>query len=63
MRSVMGSLRRFPKYLAHAMRKCGRGIVRQRGIVVFYDDVIVGEQTADLMVEDRVIVDPSGPAR
>ena len=29
--------------LAHEMRKCGLGAVQQRGIVVFYDDVIVGE--------------------
>ncbi len=27
------------------------------GIVVFYDDVIVGEYTADLLVEDQVIVE------
>ena len=29
--------------LAREMRKCGLGVVQQRGIVVFYDDVIVGE--------------------
>jgi hypothetical protein len=27
------------------------------GIVVFYDDITVGEYTADLMVEDEVVVD------
>jgi GxxExxY protein len=43
--------------LAHEMRKCGLGAVQQRGIVVFYDDVIVGEFTADLLVEDQVIVE------
>ncbi len=43
--------------LAHEMRKCGLGVVQQRGIVVFYDDVIVGEYTADLLVEDQVIVE------
>ena len=43
--------------LAHEMRKCGLGAVQQRGIVVFYDDVIVGEYTADLLVEDQVIVE------
>ena len=43
--------------LAHEMRKSGLGVVQQRGIVVFYDDVIVGEYTADLMVEDQVIVE------
>jgi GxxExxY protein len=43
--------------LAHEMRKCGLGVVQQRGTVVFYDDVIVGEFTADLLVEDQVIVE------
>jgi GxxExxY protein len=43
--------------LAYEMRKCGLGVVQQRGIVVFYDDVIVGEFTADLLVEDQVIVE------
>jgi GxxExxY protein len=39
------------------MRKCGLGAVQQRGIVVLYDDVIVGEFTADLLVEDQVVVE------
>jgi GxxExxY protein len=43
--------------LAHEMRKSGLGVVQQRGIVVFYDDVIVGEYTADLIAEDKVIVE------
>ncbi|WP_428483830.1 GxxExxY protein [Rhodopila sp.] len=43
--------------LAHEMRRCGLGVVQQRGIVVFYDDVIVGEYAADLLVEDQVIVE------
>ena len=43
--------------LAHEMRKAGLGVVQQRGIVVFYDDVVVGEYTADLIVEDAVIVE------
>jgi GxxExxY protein len=43
--------------LAHEMRKSGLGVVQQREIVVFYDDVIVGEYTADLIVEDQVIVE------
>ena len=43
--------------LAREMRKRGLGAVQQRGIVVFYDDVIVGEFTADLLVEDQVIVE------
>jgi GxxExxY protein len=43
--------------LAHEVRKCGLGVVQQRGIVVFYDGLIVGEYTADLLVEDQVIVE------
>ena len=46
--------------VAHEMRKSGLGVVQQRGIVVFYDDVIVGEYTADLIVEDQVIVERKG---
>jgi GxxExxY protein len=43
--------------LAHEMRKCGLGAVQQRGIVVFYDGVIVGEFTTYLLVESQVIVE------
>jgi GxxExxY protein len=43
--------------LAHELRKCGLGVVQQRGIVVIYDGIIVGEFTADLLVEDQVIVE------
>jgi GxxExxY protein len=39
------------------MRKSGLGVVQQRGIVAFYDDMLVGEYSADLIVEDQVIVD------
>jgi GxxExxY protein len=39
------------------MRKSGLGAIQQRGIVVLYDNVIVGELTADLLVEDQVIVE------
>jgi PD-(D/E)XK nuclease superfamily len=31
-------------------------VFQQRGIVVFYHDVIIGEYTADLLVEDKVIL-------
>jgi GxxExxY protein len=43
--------------LAHEMRKCGLNVVQQRKIIVLYDDVIVGEFTADLLVEDQVIIE------
>jgi GxxExxY protein len=40
------------------MPKSGIGVVQQRGLVVFYDDVIVGEYAADLLVKDQTIVEP-----
>ncbi len=43
--------------LTYEVRKSGLGVVQRRGIVVLYDDVIVGEYAADLMVEDQVIVE------
>ncbi|WP_158931738.1 GxxExxY protein [Acidisphaera sp. S103] len=43
--------------LAHDIRKSGLGVVQQRGTVVFYDDVIVDEHTAGLIVEDQVIIE------
>ena len=39
------------------MQKSGLGVVQQRGIVVLCGDAIVGEITADLLVEDQVIVE------
>lgn len=47
---------------AHEMGKSGPGVVQRRGPVVFYDGVIVGEYTADLIVEDQIIVDPERAA-
>jgi GxxExxY protein len=39
--------------LAHELRKSVLATVEQRGIVVFYDGGIVGEYTADLLVQDQ----------
>jgi GxxExxY protein len=39
------------------MRKSGPGVVRHRVSVVLYDGMIVGGYTADLTVEDEVIVE------
>jgi GxxExxY protein len=41
--------------LAHEMS--GLGVVQQRGVVVLYDDMIVGDFTAELIVEDQVIIE------
>ena len=58
MRSVMDSLKKSTRTpLPTRCESPGFGVVQQRGIVVFYDDVIVGEYTADLIVEDQVIVE------
>jgi hypothetical protein len=38
------------------MRKSGLGVVRQRGIGLFYDGVGFVDYTADLIVEDQGMV-------
>jgi len=43
--------------LAHELRKAGLGVVQQHGIKVYYDDIVVGEYTADLLVDDAVVVE------
>ena len=43
--------------LAHELRKRGLNVAQQRGISVVYDNVIVGEYTADLLVEDVLLVE------
>jgi GxxExxY protein len=43
--------------LAYELRKNGLRVEQQKGIAVRYDDVIVGEYCADLLVEELVIVE------
>ncbi len=43
--------------LAHELRKAGLTVAQQQGVSVIYDDVIVGEYAADLLVEAAVIVE------
>ena len=43
--------------LAHELRKAGISVAQQYGIKVRYDDIIVGEYTADLLVEGAVVVE------
>ena len=43
--------------LAHELRKAGLVVAQQRGIIVRYDGVIVGEYAVDLLVEDAVLVE------
>lgn len=43
--------------LAHESRKVNLHVSQQHGIVVKYDGIVVGEYAADLLVEDKVIVE------
>ena len=43
--------------LAHQLRKDGMRIEQQKPIKVHYDDVVVGDYFADLIVEAAVIVE------
>ncbi len=43
--------------LAHELRKNGLHIAQQSPIKVIYDDVVVGDYFADLLVENTVIVE------
>lgn len=43
--------------LAHALRKTGLNICQQQAISVIYDNVVVGNYVADILVENEVIVE------
>jgi GxxExxY protein len=43
--------------LSHELRKAGFGVSQQHRIVVRYDGVVVGDYTADLLVEHIVLVE------
>ena len=43
--------------LAHELRKAGVRVAQQHGIAVRYDDIVVGEYIADILVEDAVVVE------
>jgi GxxExxY protein len=43
--------------LAHELRKSGFLVEQQKGIVVHYDGIVVGEYVADLLVEKSVLVE------
>jgi GxxExxY protein len=42
---------------AHELRKAGLTVAQQQGVSVTYDEVIVGEYAADLLVEAAVVVE------
>jgi GxxExxY protein len=43
--------------LAHELHKCGLKVQQQKPIQVYYDEVIVGEYFADLVVENTVLIE------
>jgi GxxExxY protein len=43
--------------LAYEIRKSGLAVAQQCGVVVKYDDVVVGEYATDLLVEDMMLVE------
>ena len=43
--------------LAHEIRKAGLKVQQQQSLTVKYDDVVVGDFAADLLVDDRVLVE------
>jgi GxxExxY protein len=43
--------------LAHELRLAGLTVAQQQGITVIYDNVVVGEYSVDLLVEQTIIVE------
>lgn len=44
--------------LAYKLRKAGLTVQQQYNVAVYYEDVVIGAYTADLLVEDTVLVEP-----
>ncbi|MBK6314360.1 MAG: GxxExxY protein [Blastocatellia bacterium] len=47
----------YERALIHELRKSGLDVERQRSMDVFYDGIVIGTFTADLIVENCVIVE------
>jgi GxxExxY protein len=43
--------------LAHELRKAGLAVSQQKSVAVYYDGMIVGDYTSDLLVQDTVLID------
>jgi GxxExxY protein len=43
--------------LAHEVRKAGLAVAQQRGIIVEYDGIAVGEYAVDLLAEGTILVE------
>jgi len=47
----------YQKALAHELRKAGIGVLCERPLVVMYDGIVVGEFSADMVIEETVLVE------
>ena len=47
----------YQKALAHELSKAGLKVECERDIAVHYDGVVVGDFSADMLVEDRIILE------
>ncbi len=47
----------YSKALGHELRKTGMSVICEKPITVYYDDVIVGEFSADMLVENQVLIE------
>jgi GxxExxY protein len=43
--------------LAHELEKCGLHSVQQQSITVWYDGIVVGDFVADLVVENKILIE------
>ena len=43
--------------LAHEIRKAGHRVEQQAKIKVYYDGIVVGDYVADMLVEDKVLLE------
>jgi GxxExxY protein len=46
--------------LAHELQKTGLKVQQQHLIKVWYDDIVVGDYIADLLIEDCILVELKG---
>jgi len=42
--------------LAHELRKAGLGVHQQHAVTIYYDGIVVGAYTADMLVENAILV-------
>jgi GxxExxY protein len=47
----------YQKAFDHELKKAGLSVVCERPLTVYYDDIVVGEFSADMFVEDTIIIE------